>query len=329
MPGFRVSALRASIPRARGFGTPRRRQSVPRPVLCASDRRYADAPAAALLAGLGAGEWPPLRSRPCAVYLFVGGSVLISFLLCFLGKGPRCDSKMATHNKLRRQRKFGSDSAIQSQLPNTEVPHSRRYAGKGKLLPAAGVINAPNKGLTLNDATNRIICGDSLSVLRQLPDDWCPTAITSPPYWHTVDYGVPGQIGVNSYEKHLDDLDLIWAEVARVLLPNGKFCLNVPIFPLTKDISESAFGPTHTRVLLDLYSDMKQRIESKTPLRLFSLYIWEKRTTEKIVRFLSISAQSLRAQLHRVHCCVREAGHAANYPSRSERVFKADTIRMA
>ena len=30
-------------------------------------RRYADAPAAALLTGLGAGEWSPLRSRPYAV----------------------------------------------------------------------------------------------------------------------------------------------------------------------------------------------------------------------------------------------------------------------
>ena len=54
----------------------------------------------------------------------------------------------------------------------------------------------------------------------------------------------------------------------RVLLPNGKLCLNVPILPLTKDVSAAAFGPSHTRVLLDLYSDIKQRIEAKTALRL-------------------------------------------------------------
>ncbi|HET7595185.1 MAG TPA: site-specific DNA-methyltransferase, partial [Stellaceae bacterium] len=81
---------------------------------------------------------------------------------------------------------------------------------------------------------------------------------------------------------YLDDLDAVWAEVARVLLPNGKLCLNVPILPLTKDVSAAAFGPSHTRVLLDLYSDIKQRIEAKTPLRLYSLYIWEKQTTEKM-----------------------------------------------
>src|SRR5437868_13437502 len=65
-------------------------------------------------------------------------------------------------------------------------------------------------------------------------------------------------------------------------MPNGKFCLNVPILPLKKDVSATAFEETHTRMLLDLYSDMKQHIESLTPLRLFSLYIWEKQTTEKM-----------------------------------------------
>jgi DNA modification methylase len=35
-------------------------------------------------------------------------------------------------------------------------------------------------------------------------------------------------------------------------------------------------------VLIDLYSDIKQRIEAKTALRLFSLYVWEKQTTEKM-----------------------------------------------
>jgi DNA modification methylase len=32
-----------------------------------------------------------------------------------------------TNNKLRRQRKFAAAGSIQSQLPNTDLPHSRRY----------------------------------------------------------------------------------------------------------------------------------------------------------------------------------------------------------
>ena len=185
-------------------------------------------------------------------------------------------------NKLRRQRKFAEEAEIQSQLPNTDLPHSRRYTTQGTRLASDKVVVAKSDGVMLEAITNRIVCGDSLTVLRQLPADWCACAITSPPYWHTVDYGVSGQIGLDSYEKYLSDLDHVWEQIARILLPNGKFCLNVPILPLTKEISEAAFGPSHTRVLLDLYSDIKQHIELKTPLRLFSLYVWEKQTTEKM-----------------------------------------------
>lgn len=53
--------MRVTIPCARKEdGTPRRGQSIPGP---AYGGRYADPPAAALLTGLGADEWSPLRSR--------------------------------------------------------------------------------------------------------------------------------------------------------------------------------------------------------------------------------------------------------------------------
>jgi hypothetical protein len=159
---------------------------------------------------------------------------------------------MASKNKLRRQRKF-AEGEIQSQLPNTDVPHSRRYTRRGPQLRAEQVVTASAQGLTLDGVIDRIVCGDSVTVLRQLPEEWCACTITSPPYWHTVDYGVPGQIGLVSYDQYLNDLDDVWNEIGRVLVPNGKFCLNVPILPVKKEISEKAFGPSHTRVLLDLY----------------------------------------------------------------------------
>jgi hypothetical protein len=149
--------------------------------------------------------------------------------------------------KLRRHREFASGTPIQSQLPNAEVPHSRRYVSHPQRSNAQGLVYAAPTGMSLDSITDRIVCGDALTVLRQLPPDWCPCAITSPPYWHTVDYGTPGQIGLGSYQQYLDDLDLVWAEVARVLLPNGKFCLNVPLLPLTKDVSNATFGRGHTR----------------------------------------------------------------------------------
>ena len=182
--------------------------------------------------------------------------------------------------KLRRHRRFADGTGIRSQLPSPAAPQSRRYVGEGRV--AAAPVLATTPGLTLDGVVDRVVCGDARAVLRRLPDDWCACAVTSPPYWHTVDYGVAGQIGLDSYAAYLDALDGVWTEVARVLLPNGKLCLNVPLLPLTKDVSAAAFGPSHTRVVLDLYSDIKQRIEARTPLRLFSLYVWEKQTTEKM-----------------------------------------------
>jgi DNA modification methylase len=183
-------------------------------------------------------------------------------------------------SKLRRDRDFSDVAPIQSRIPSIDTP-SRRYQGEQSKLASRRVLQA-GEGLTLDAALDRVVCGDAPSALRQLPAEWCACAITSPPYWNTVDYGVPGQIGLQSYEEYLRDLDQVWHEIGRVLLPNGKFCLNVPILPLRKDVSTAAFGDSHTRMLLDLYADMKRRIEELTPLRLFSLYIWEKQTTEKM-----------------------------------------------
>jgi DNA modification methylase len=185
--------------------------------------------------------------------------------------------------KLRRGRRFGEGGSIRSRIPAAGTPHSRAYVPAGAR-PAAGFLDARDPGapLELAAATDRVVCGDAAAVLRRLPAGWCPCAITSPPYWNTVDYGIPGQIGTGAYERYLAELDALWAEVARALMPNGKLCLNVPLMPLTKAVSQPAFGPTHTRVLLDLYSDTKTRIERATELRLYSLYVWEKQTTEKM-----------------------------------------------
>lgn len=193
----------------------------------------------------------------------------------------RADSPKPAH-KLRRQRRFGNDTTIRSGLASAEQPQTRRYVGGNEAGREESLIVAPPSGLSLDAAVDRIVCGDGAAVLRQLPADWCAAAVTSPPYWHTVDYGVPGQIGPGTYAQYLEALDAVWAEVARVLIPNGKLCLNVPLLPLTKEVSAAAFGASHTRVLLDLYSDLKARIERLTALRLFSLYVWEKQTTEKM-----------------------------------------------
>src|SRR5687768_11459337 len=69
---------------------------------------------------------------------------------------------------------------------------------------------------------NQVINADAVAGLKQLPDECVALAVTSPPYWNTVDYGVDGQIGHTSYEEYLQQLLCVWRETYRVLIPNGK-----------------------------------------------------------------------------------------------------------
>jgi len=69
---------------------------------------------------------------------------------------------------------------------------------------------------------NQIIQGDTLEVLKQLPDECVDTIITSPPYWGLRDYGIEGQIGLEpTLEEYLEKLLAITAELKRILKKTG------------------------------------------------------------------------------------------------------------
>ena len=125
---------------------------------------------------------------------------------------------------------------------------------------------------------NSVVCGDSRLVLKDIPGNSVRLIVTSPPYWDLVDYGVPGQIGQTGYDQYIDDLMVVWRECERVLSPNGKICINTPIVPVPK----SRTPQFHTRELKNLNNDIEASILQGTALRRFSLYIWQKQTTEKM-----------------------------------------------
>lgn len=76
-----------------------------------------------------------------------------------------------------------------------------------------------------NSTEHRVNKGDARK-LSWLPDNSVHLVVTSPPYWTLKQYEKRGgQLGeVADYEAFLDELDKVWSECARVLIPGGRIC---------------------------------------------------------------------------------------------------------
>jgi site-specific DNA-methyltransferase (adenine-specific) len=93
--------------------------------------------------------------------------------------------------------------------------------------------------------------------LSWVPDNSVHLVVTSPPYWTLKEYEKrAGQLGeVEEYKAFLDELDKVWRECARVLVPGGRICCVVGdvciprkrdgrhrVMPLHSDIQARAAG---------------------------------------------------------------------------------------
>lgn len=75
---------------------------------------------------------------------------------------------------------------------------------------------------------NMIICGDCLEVLQGMASESIHCIVTSPPYWGLRDYGVGGQIGLETtLEEYVDRLVGVFREARRVLRSDGTLWLNL------------------------------------------------------------------------------------------------------
>lgn len=76
------------------------------------------------------------------------------------------------------------------------------------------------------DATTHDIRAGDARDLSWIPDASVHLVVTSPPYWNLKEYvDGEGQMGsIADYDVFLDELDRVWAECHRVLVPGGRIC---------------------------------------------------------------------------------------------------------
>lgn len=93
--------------------------------------------------------------------------------------------------------------------------------------------------------TATIHVGDCRDVLATLPDQSVQTCVTSPPYFGLRDYGVDGQIGLEStVEAFVDELVSVFREVRRVLKDDGTLWLNLgDSYAANRGSGASGMGP--------------------------------------------------------------------------------------
>ena len=74
---------------------------------------------------------------------------------------------------------------------------------------------------------NKIICGDSLELLKNIPDDFVDLVVTSPPYFGCRVYGNETIGREKNPLEYVENLVKYFNELKRVLHSEGSFYLNI------------------------------------------------------------------------------------------------------
>lgn len=148
--------------------------------------------------------------------------------------------------------------------------------------------------MKINNYKNGKVIISSSTNMKEIESNSVSLIITSPPYYNIKDYSMNGtqdskhternenEIGSqNTFNIYIKNMLKVWKECERVLKPNGKLCINVPLMPILKKEDNSQ----HTRKIYDLQSEIQNSILKKTNMNLFDLYIWNRVNSSKKLMF--------------------------------------------
>lgn len=134
----------------------------------------------------------------------------------------------------------------------------------------------------------------SSTCMREIPDNTVDVIVTSPPYFNIKEYFKDGKqkniisrvksedVGnINSFSEYIDSLVPVWNECFRVLKPNGKLCVNVPLMPMIK----KDFTTHYNRHIFDIQSSIQESILKNTKFYLMDIYIWNRKNSTKKLMF--------------------------------------------
>jgi site-specific DNA-methyltransferase (adenine-specific) len=126
-----------------------------------------------------------------------------------------------SESALRIQEAAQAVSSVLAALPEAD----NAPGAVDHMLRANGILRNLPWPPPFDSTTHRLHVGDARDLSWQ-PDESVHLVVTSPPYWNLKEYEhCADQMGdIGHYEQFLLELDRVWAECARVLVPGGRIC---------------------------------------------------------------------------------------------------------
>ncbi len=118
-----------------------------------------------------------------------------------------------------------SGSLAKRHLPNNLPANDAAPGALASLLEANQAYRTSVWPPPFDRTEHRLHLGDARD-LSWIPNESIHLVVTSPPYWTLKEYAAhPQQMGaIEDYESFLKELDAVWAECERVLIPGGRIC---------------------------------------------------------------------------------------------------------